>query len=284
MTFSRRNRKFSFDCHKKKLENPFFSQKKRINSANYNFKKILILSGIIIFLILIIWTIFFSDFLKIKDVQTNSADQNLNQEIVALANQQMSQKKYFFFQPEKKLFFFNKEEFLKKFKEAYPFQEITIQKNISGKLIINVKEKEITGVWNEADKYYFIDSEGNILNEITNIDTIDKKYPIIVNQSSNIITDGKIWTGGKTISHVQEILKKIPEKIPDIAIEKFTIDNDVDTIKMKITNGPEIIFSTKDPLDKQIEKLLTVKNQKLKNDFNSKQYINLSIGDKVYYQ
>ena len=55
-------------------------------------------------------------------------------------------------------------------------------------------------------------------------------------------------------------------------------------IKVKILNGPEIFFSINNDIDMQMSKLLTTRQQKLKDSFFNKLYVNLSIGDSVYFK
>jgi len=51
-----------------------------------------------------------------------------------------------------------------------------------------------------------------------------------------------------------------------------------------LIDGPKIFFNTEEGIDKQINKLLVIKNEKLKDDFNGKEYIDLRYGDRVYYR
>ena len=74
------------------------------------------------------------------------------------------------------------------------------------------------------------------------------------------------------------------KKQNDLILEKLIIDSEVDTIKVKILDGPEIYFNISEVLEKQFKKLIILKNERLKNEFNKKTYIDLRIGDSIYYR
>jgi hypothetical protein len=48
--------------------------------------------------------------------------------------------------------------------------------------------------------------------------------------------------------------------------------------------GPAVYFNIEEDIDKQINKLIIIKNEKIKKDFNKKTYIDLRYGDRVYYR
>ena len=56
------------------------------------------------------------------------------------------------------------------------------------------------------------------------------------------------------------------------------------TIKIKLIDGPGIYFNIDENLKQQLDKLLVIKNEKIKDDFLTKQYIDLRFGDSVYFR
>ena len=272
-----------FDYHEKKLENPFYSRKKKINHFSGLKNKMFILLGFMIASSLI-WFIFASSFWKIKEIAINGLDRMPNNEISQMIDQQIGGRSWLII-PQKNLLFFNEKKFLSSVRERYRFQDIQLKKQWPSKLTIDIKEKTLACIWNESDKYYLTDTEGYILSEVNPLDITDKTHPLISNESVLKINDGKIQIDASYIGSIADLYDKVAKKAAaDIFIDRFIVDKDIDTVKILTTEGVRISFNTKEDFNRQIEKLLVVKKEKLKDDFKNKKYIDLRFGDKVYFQ
>lgn len=280
---NRQNRRKIFDYHKKKLENPFYSRKKKINYFSGLKTKITTLV-ILLLLIALSWFIFASSFWKIKEVSINGLDRMSNDEILKLVTEQIRARNWLLI-PQNNLLFFNQKSFLAGIQERYRFQDIQIIKKWPNKLLVEVKEKTLACIWNEADKYYYADTEGYILSEVSPLELTGKSHPLISNESNLKVDNSKILVDTSYIASAVDLFKKLAAKTAlEINIEKFIVDKDVNTIKILTNEGVRISFNTQDDLDRQIEKLLLIKKEKLKEDFKNKKYIDLRFGDKVYFQ
>ncbi len=276
------NKLKKFDYSRKKLENPFFRRKEKINKTNG--LKIKIISTLIILLICVIfWGLYFSTFLKITEISIAGAGRVSNEVIYEFAEEQVRAKKFFIL-PQKNLFLFDRKKFSELLLQKYRFENVSVAKKWPHKLEITIKEKPFVCVWNEKDKYYYADIDGFILEEINSWDVKKKKIPLIRNESEQKISNYEIQVDKEYLKYAQELFEKISDKSFGINTEKFIIDEDADTIKIKTEEGIKISFSTKRNFNEQIEKLLVVKREKLKDDFNNKEYIDLRFGDKVYYK
>lgn len=277
------NRRKIFDYHEKKLENPFYSRKKKINHLGGLKTKIITLA-VLLLLLALSWFIFVSSFWKIKEVSINGLDRMSNNEILKLVNEQIGGRNWLII-PQNNLLFFNQSKFLSNVRNRYRFQDIQISKQWPSKLIVSVREKTLACIWNESEKYYYADTEGYILSEVSPLELTEKSHPLISNESPLKIDDGKIQVDASYILSAVDLFKKLSQKAGlDIGVEKFIVDKDINTIKIQTNEGVKISFNTQDNLDRQIEKLLLIKNEKLKEDFKNKKYIDLRFGDKVYFQ
>ena len=99
-----------------------------------------------------------------------------------------------------------------------------------------------------------------------------------------MIIDKSITVEPGLIDYAKRLFIKFKEYENEFTIERFLVDSDINTVKLIIESGPAIYFNTTESIDKQIEKLLIIKNQKLKDDFNTKTYIDVRYGDSVYYR
>jgi cell division septal protein FtsQ len=151
-------------------------------------------------------------------------------------------------------------------------------------LSLEITEKALSAIWLENEKYYYLDNEGYLLGEANLLEIDGQAYPLIKNNSGEKIENGKIGQDPEIIAYSIELFKKIQAEYPEMFVNFFSIDDDINSLKLAISGGPEIFFSTENSTDEQLEKLSILKEEKLKNDFNSKKYIDLRFGDKIYYQ
>jgi len=272
-----------FDYHKKKLENPFFKNRKKLHkTSNINIKLFTILFIVFSVIIFIFWLLILSSSTKITNVEIEGGTRVSENNIRTLINEQLSSKKLIFLSQDR-FILFNTKELSKNLINKYHFEKIKIEKKWPNKLTITVNEKPFACIWNEREKYFHIDSDGNILEEIKIINKEeDKKYPLIHNKSKHKITEYKTKQIKSYIKYAKHLTETLNKKIAEITISNFIIDKNEDTFKIKTLDGPEIFFSTKNDIDKQIEKLVAVKNEKFQENFSNKQYIDLRFGDKIY--
>jgi len=279
---SKNKRYLPIDYHQKKLENPFFKGKDKIILLT-GLKAKIIIVAVVLFLVFIFWFLYLSSFWTIKEVSATGLDQITNDEIRNLVAEQISAKNFNFL-PQKNLLFFREEKFRETLKKKYRFQKVVIQKKWPNKLFIKITEKPLACVWIENEKYFYADIDGYVVQEINPLDLKDKKYPLISNESGKKISNSKIQTDPAYLLIVPQLYEKVAASMPEIIIDRFIIDDEIDTIKIQTPEGLKISFDIKGDLDKQVDRLYILKTQKLKDDFAGKKKIDLRFGDKIYYQ
>lgn len=203
-------------------------------------------------------------------------------EIEGLVWDQTKEKRFLFGQ-QNNLFLFKKNQFIKNLKERYTFDTLEVDKKMPGNLIINVREKSYAFIWRENDKYYYCDIDGYVIDEINPLEIKGKKYPLIENQGQGKLRDIEIDIEKKYIDYIMDLFNNLKGNA-QYPIEKFILDNEADTVKLQIAGGPQVFFNINEDQNKQIEKLNIIKDEKLKDDFNKKFYIDLRYGDRVYYR
>ncbi len=271
-----------FDYNRKKLENPFFKRQEKISKQS-NLKIKIIITIIILVICFAIWFFYFSNFSKITKISIEGLNRVPTEEIYALTEEAIRDRKFFII-PQSSLMLFDDKKFKKSLKNKYRFEEIIINKNHPHSLEIKIKEKPFASIWYEDEKYYYTDQEGFVLEEINPLDIKNKKYPIIHNFSDKKINNFKIGVEKEYLNHASYLFEKINNNSLEINIRHFILDNNHDTIKIETEEGTQISFSIKNDLEKQIQKLITIKKEKLKDEFNNKKHIDLRFGDKIYYQ
>lgn len=270
----------------KKYSNPFFNSNTETKvKINIDFSPYSKVFAIVFFLVSFsfVWALFFSDYFDIKKIEINGGGKISVDEIRKYANNQLKSKRLIFFS-QKNYFLFSNKQFLEFLHSKHSFEYLNIDKKYPNRLLIEFNEKPYKITWLEDDRYYYTDSEGGIIAEANLLELKERKYPLIHNQSDGKIIGNKVDVEKKYLEFISRLFDGFSEHKEEFNIEKYIIDNNPDTVKAIVVNGPEIYFNTNIDLQKQINKLLVVKREKLNHNYESIEYINLKIGDSVYYR
>jgi len=279
-------RKGNLKYNTKSYANPFFTKKKRknLNFIKFNFSFRLKISFVVlaILFIVLLWFLFYSKFFVIKTFEISGTGRIDTESIEKMAQRQKNNT-YFGIIPQKNIFFFNEKKLKQKMETGYSFEFLEITKDLPDKIKIEYQEKKYAVIWVENEKFFYADKEGNVITETNPLEITEKNYPLVYNLTSNHIRDNKISIEQKYIDSAIKLFNNF-KKQEELVLEKLIIDSEIDTIKVKILEGPEIYFNMTKDLEKQYKKLIILKTERLKMDFNKKIYIDLRIGDSIYYR
>lgn len=271
----------------KAYKNPFFSKKKRfslrISSRKLLLKTKLIIGIAIMLIILAVSFLFYSNYFSIKKIIVEGGGRIDPLKVENIAWEQINDN-FLAIIPQKNIFLFSKKKLTKNLNKKYSFESLIIDKKLPGKLEIKYKEKEYAIIWQENENYFYADDYGLIINEVNLLEISQKDYPIIKNDSNDLIINKKITVDHSLIEYAKQLFFEFKEYNNEFKIERFIVDSDVNTVKVVIESGPIIYFNSAQEIEKQINKLLIIKNEKLKEDFISKTYIDVRYGDSVYYR
>ena len=280
----------------KKYSNPYFRKKrkkKKVKVAKLPWRAKLILFEIFIVFIALVWFFCFSGVFNLDYIDINGLEKISAKEIKNIVREQTECKR-FLFGSQKNLILFNTIKLSRQLNENYAFEWVLFEKKLPNQLIINLAEKKYVAIWHELGKYYYIDNEGNIIEEIDPLEIKQKNYPLIDNQRSSSVQGRKIIDHVDDIQYIIKLFSEFKnnaypfpvnkDESSDFPIERFILDNEVNTVKMALTNGPIIYFNTDKEIGEQIVKLTILIREKLKDDFKSKSYIDLRYGDRIYYR
>lgn len=281
----RRRRKIKIDYSKKKYANPFFQKRSAKNTVvkeHWPIKVWFYLFMIIILITGLIWLLFFSKYFIVNKLEITLPEKISKDEVQNIIWQQTNEKRFFLLH-QSNLFLFNQEELRNTLDYKYSPGTLVITKKLPNKLIISIKERKYILVWHEAGKYYYV-SDGEFTFETDPLQIKDKTLPIIENVGQPKIQNNQLLYSLEKINYLLPLFQKLTTGPKKFEIEKVS-ENDLNySLKLKVLNGPELIFSIKDNMDSQINKLYAIINERIKNDFMKKNYINLMYGDKIYYQ
>jgi len=282
--FNKKNRGYKYSA--KEYSNPFFNKNKHQNRTRPHYhisrKVKIILLGFVVLAILIIYFLFFSNYFEIKNAKINgegAIDKNIVENIIY----EQINGSFYIFLPQKNIFIFKEDELRRKLEAKYSFDFLDIKKELPNKILVEYREKKYSIIWNEDEKYYYADKEGYVITETNVLEISEKNYPLIENKKDSRIYNNKIPVEQIYINYVTELYKNFKE-YNEFKIEKFILDSNINTVKVKLIDGPQIYFNVNESIEKQIKKLEIVKQEKLRDDFNKKEYIDVRYGDSVYYR
>jgi cell division septal protein FtsQ len=285
----KRRKKFNYSG--KKYSNPFFRKKRKrvilpvlprkFFRFQWNWRLKLITSAVLIIFAGSIWFFYFSSYFNIITIEVAGNKKIAADDIKNLAWRQAKENRLLILKQEN-LNAFNKNKLRETLNEHYYLENLSINKKLPGTIIITIKEKEYSAVWYESDKYYYIDSNGNIFSEADPLQIKQQNYPLIENRKGARVEGRIVKVEDGDISYIILLFKEFKNNYKNFKIDRFILDSDINTVKMKILDGPEIYFNTKEDVNGQITKLMIIVNEKLKDDFINKEYIDLRYGDKVY--
>lgn len=111
------------------------------------------------------------------------------------------------------------------------------------------------------------------------------KYIIIENKnnSSLIKNKDKLNLNTDYLNFILNLNRELKAH-QEFPVDRFIIsDQYFKSVFVKLKDGPQIYFNVNTDTSLQIENLILVKNNKIKDNFNSLEYIDLRYGDKIYF-
>ncbi|MCX6797726.1 MAG: hypothetical protein NTX66_00705 [Candidatus Falkowbacteria bacterium] len=269
------------DYQAKGLKNPFFRIKKKTRPSVFKWRFII---GLVL-LILIIWFFWFSAVFAIRSVKIEGLKRVVPSNIETIVWQEASSSRYLIFK-QRNIFSFNSHGLIKTINNSYNFAKLEVSKKWwSREILIKIVERPYAFIWQEGNNYYFSDKDGNLINDEPVTEDSKKQFFTLENRSANSLTlnNSQLNLNKDYLPFIFALSDKI-KNYPDFKINKYFFDNELNTIKLALDGGPEIYFSTREGALDQLDKLIAVKRETIKDNFNKIKYIDLRYKDKVYYQ
>lgn len=279
------------DYSVKSYKNPLYRKKKKKPVS----KKIMAL----FFLLIIFGSLFY--FFKTQAFIITSIEVVGNMAITTLGIQervieQMSQKRFFFFD-QKYLFFFNTVNARQLIEKQFSFKKLSIKKKYPHTIRVNIEERKPYAVFEQKTGAWYIDEEGIIISHISdeglteeNFSHYDilrhkliyKNLPIIQtkeNFGNNINT---LPLDQKEFSTIKKIVQEMYNQ-SSININFFEYNKLERTFYAVSVDNIKIYFDLDGMIDRQIQKLRIILASK-EEVGNIHEYIDLRYGDKVFFK
>ncbi|NCF74915.1 MAG: FtsQ-type POTRA domain-containing protein [Xanthomonadaceae bacterium] len=273
------------DYAQKKYFNSLFNKKRTLLDKKKRKARLKIIGFLLFFLTIIITTIYilFSGYFTIKNIKIKGNKDTQTNEVFLYVNNKLNKKILFLFP--NNYWLVNIKELENNIKNNFSFRKVIIKKDFPDKLLINIIENEPKFILlnNTQNKYYTIDEQGLIIKEISKEKANNTKDLLkIVNNRSKIDFYNHQAITLDEIIFFYKISNYFDKKDQNIVFFEKN-DNDFNKMTVVLNNKIKIYFDINEDIDKQIDKLDKLINNK---DINKdiKEYIDLMYKNKIYYK
>jgi cell division septal protein FtsQ len=284
--FVKRKRKPIKYCSRKKVENPFFKEKRRGRVKKKKKLKSYIISILILSIVFFgFWFFYISNTFSVKEIKINDLARTDKQAVESRIWEKIQGRKNFLLK-NSNLLALDEDTIIEDLQKEYNFAKIEIRKILNNTLEVYIEEKTCDLIWYENESYYYIDSSGCLIEKINTLDEVDcTKYPIIENQSSLSLNNDKNKEEKEKIINFSNLAwKRFQEVDSDISLEKFIIKNEKNNIDAKLVNGPLLYLNLLDSPEEQMNNLIILYRKNLKENIYNLSYIDLRYKEKIFYQ
>lgn len=274
-----KHRRIKKDYQRKNLKNPFFRKKEK--KKNVGFKKYFLILAIIA-LSALVWFFLASSFWRLKNIEIEGLTRFDASELRNIISAREESRRWLLFK-ENNFFLFQEEEVKAEILDKYNFADLQITKKIPSTIKLKISERPYSFIFQEGSVYFYAASDGYVIKEIPINPEDFAKYFVLENKSDSVTIDerSKITLKDDYLKFVQN-LNQILSTHQDLPVEKFIIDQELNSVIVKFKNGPAAYFSVKDDAAEQVEYLALVKKEKIGDNFNKTNYIDLRYGARIF--
>lgn len=272
-------KKIKKDYQCKNLSNPFFHQPKKKTS-----KKLFacLIICIVIFIIFLFWFFLVAPFWRISNIKVEGLTRISSDEIVSKIKDQEVKSRYGIFK-QTNIWLFDEKEAKENILSSYNLAALEIIKRPAKTLIVKVGERPYSFIFQQGNEFFYSAIDAYIIRESVVSEEDKSRYLILENRNTESMIDekNKINISEAYLNFILELANQITVH-PELSVERFVIDQEFNTIKVKFRDGPLVYFNTKTDAKAQIERLVLVKKEKIKDNFSKTNYIDLRYGDRIF--
>lgn len=276
-----KKRNIKKDYQRKNLGNPFFCKKKKTVSRKI---MTLIIIGLIIITSALIWFFCAAPLWRLSDIRVEGLTRFSTEELKQKIWEQAGKRRSLIFHQDN-LLLFKADEATESILAAYNFADLKIEKKLFKTLIIKVSERPYAFIFQQGNSFFYASPEAYVIREASVSEEDKGRYLILENRDgSDLLGDGnQIKLPEGYLSCLLSLGNALGSR-PELKVERFIIDQEYNTIKVKFDEGPLVYFNTRLDPGEQIERLLLVKKEKIKDNFKQLDHIDLRYGDKIFYE
>ncbi len=194
----------------------------------------------------------------------------------------MNQKRYGFFK-QNNIWIFNKDEAREIILSSYNLASLDIIKQPAKTLFVKVGERPYSFIFQQGNDFFYASIDAYVIRE-ENVSEDDKSRYLILENKNNIDlidSNNKINISDEYLQFILDLANNL-SAVPELSVERFIIDREFNTVQVKFREGPLVYFNIKSGAKEQINRLVLVKREKIKDNFSKTNYIDLRYGDRIF--
>jgi cell division septal protein FtsQ len=221
-------------------------------------------------------------FWRIKNISVAGLTRLPSDPIINLVRQEAGQRRFLFFS-ENNLWLFKKKAAARAIMANYNFAQLTIVKKLPGTLIVKIGERPYRFIFEENGSFYYAADNGYVIKDAAVAEADKGKYVLVDNEASSSLLDtqNKINFKNNYLAFILDLSDQLA-LYPDLPVDRFIIDQEFNTLKVKFINGPLVYFNVSASALDQASRLELVKKEKIKDNFSRTNYIDLRYGDRIF--
>lgn len=285
---ARRAKKFKSvkkDYQHKNLNNPFFHKHKQQHKAVYSkSKRNLIFTALLLLISAIAYLFFFSSVFTVREIKVSGISRISEDILKEYAWKQINESDSWLFK-QKNIIFFETDVLAESLNTNFSFDSLRVYKEWPRSIVISAGERSLAFIWRDRSGQSFSDGRGCLVREVAVAETDFSKYPLLEAVNGvNYLNDQDCLDIEDTYLTSLFLLSEKIKIHPDLATGRFMLEGEFNTLKADLSAGPNILFNINDDLDKQLNKLIIIKQEKAPVDFEKLEYIDLRYGDRAYFK
>jgi hypothetical protein len=269
------NKNVRKDYQENKFRNPYFKHK--TDKTGFNTSRYIKIISILLFLYIIVY----SNLLNTGEIEITGLEMIEPAEINNLVSDHIHSLKWYLF-PRRNILFADRKKLSKKINNQYNLEELIIEIDRQ-EVLISLKEKvsHVIIYNNHSQQFFFSDIDGYLTSEIPNdrVREYWERFPIF-NISQESIATGDQSLKGETISFVLETNRLLKNSI--VNVQGFEA-GETNEIILVAKEGWRAFFDIKSEIKTSVDNLILIINEKIP-DQNNLEYIDLRLGNKVFYK
>jgi len=258
------------DYWKKSFSNPYFDKLK----GGFNTKLYLQ----ILILVFLVYFFVYSDTFKIKKIEIQGSDLISKEELTSTINNYLGRWTFFLI-PKNNLIYLGKGSIKNEIQKNFSLESIELDRGWQT-LKVTLKEKISYLIINNHKNFYYAGLDGTIIKQITELEASKRSQLLpVVNIDKDLNIGDQVFSD-KKVNFILELDKEIKEQ--KLKAKNYE-DRGVMEVSAVFTEDWKAIFSLESDIPNSVENLKLILERKIA-DRKNLEYIDLRMGDKVYYK
>ncbi len=247
-----------------------------------NWKTYLIIAVVLLVAAGAVYVLCFSPYLRIKEIKVEGNQKVSKEEIISFSKQELDGKDYWII-PRNSTVFFAGQKFKDTLLKQMPLiKSADVARNISGLLLIRVHERQKAIIYCDRRQCYDIDDDGLVFEEAPAV--YGGMAIALKDNSGREVKIGDQAVGPELISFVKEVQYSLSERV-NLNLIYFEISSHPAAELGAVTvEDWKIIFDPNRRAEDQVTALKLVLDEKIKDQRDKLEYVDLRIENRVYYK